>query len=154
MYYLFNIYKFLASIVTFICDTCHSFSKIAIRKSDKEVAIALTELLTVYNQGPNFINQLNIQAFEKYLKDSNDEKINIKFIKDGFPLFLSDRNPKKLSKKISNWAKDKNDILKIIKQFTKECRNGAIIPSQNEANYNINVFTVPKKDSITGQYPH
>ena len=93
------------------------------------MAIALTELLTVYNQGPNFTNQLNVRAFEKYLKNSNDKDINIKFIKDGFPLFLSDRNPTRLSKKISNWAKDKNDILKIIKQFTKECKNGAIIPS-------------------------
>ena len=67
-------------------------------------------------------------------------------------MFLHNRKPHNLSTNISNWAKDRKDLLKIVKQFTKECRNGAIIPTTTKAKYNINVFTVPKKDSSTGLY--
>ena len=123
-----------------------------IRKYDKEVATVTEALFKAYKKGSSFTNQLNVKAFKKYLTNSRDKNINFKFIKNGFPLYLTTREPRNLSTKISNWARNKKELIKIIKQFTKECENGAIIPSTKEAKYNINVFTVPKKDASTGEY--
>ena len=45
----------------------------------------------------------------------------------------------------------KEEFIKIVKQFTKELRSGAIIPSEKPPLYIINVFCVPKKDADTGK---
>ena len=127
--------------------------KTDLRNSDPEIASVLEELVEVYKQGPKFSNQLNLKAFEQYLKDVNKPDINLNYIKDGFPLYLKESElPTNLSTHISNWAKNRKDIIKILKQFIKECKNGAIIPTKQSPKYNINVFTVPKKDSTTGEY--
>ena len=97
---------------------------------------------------------MNVEAFKKYLKTSNNPDIDIKYIQDGFPLYLctdgTPYTPVDLSKKISNFIKDERDLCKIIDTFIEECENGDIIPTNNEPKYVINVFTVPKKDSETG----
>ena len=113
----------------------------------------MKELRSLHKKGSSFSNQLNLKAFQHYLKDVKEKDINLNYIKNGFPLFLKDaETPSNLSTKVSNWAKNKKDVLKILKQFIKECKNGSIIPSDKPAKYNINVFTVPKKDSTTGEY--
>ena len=93
-------------------------------------------------------------AFEKYLKNATNPNINIKFIDDGFPLYLKTDGtpfePVDLSQQISNFIKDERDLCKIIDTFIDECEKGYVVPINKPARYNICVFTVPKKDSETG----
>ena len=119
-----------------------------------EITEKLQKLIKVHADGSQYKNNLNVEAFNKYLRSSNDPNINIRFIEDGFPLYLkTDNTPYKpidLSQQISNFIKDERDLCKIIDTFIEECENGDIVPAYDNASYVINVFTVPKKDSETG----
>ena len=88
------------------------------------------------------------------MKSSKNSNSDIKFIEDGFPLYLctddTPYTPVDLSQHVSNFIKDERDLCKIIDTFIEECQNGDIEPVQSKPKYFINVFTVPKKDSETG----
>ena len=122
---------------------------------DVEITEPVKELFKEYDKGSQFKNNLNIEAFRRYLKNSKDPNINIKFIEDGFPLYLitdgTKFKPINLSQKRASFANNKKEFLKIVKQFTKELKSGAIVPSETPPLHIINVFCVPKKDSETGQ---
>ena len=121
-----------------------------------EIAISdrIKKLITVHKKGSQYRNTLNVDAFRKYLKITNDPRVDIKFIDDGFPLYLKTDGtmcePVDLSQKISNFIKDERDLCKIIDTFIDECEKGYIVPTTKPARYNICVFTVLKKDSKIG----
>ena len=83
------------------------------------------------------------------MKDPEKESI-LDNIKNGYPLGIT-KTPHNLSTKISNYAKNEKHIVKILKQFIKETKNGDIEPINYHPNYIINVFCVPKKDADTGK---
>ena len=119
-----------------------------------EITQRIERLIKVHSQGSNYRNSLNVEAFRKYLKSSDNPDINIKFIDDGYPLYLNTDGtplePVDLSTKISNFIKDERDLCKIIDTFIEETEKGHIVPVNKPSQYNICVFTVPKKDSETG----
>jgi len=83
------------------------------------------------------------------MKEPEKESI-LDNIKNGYPLGIT-KTPHNLSTKISNYAKNEKHIVKILKQFIKETKNGDIEPINYHPNYIINVFCVPKKDADTGK---
>ena len=54
-----------------------------------------------------------------------------------------------LSQKPASVANNKKELIKIIDQFIKELKSGALIPTEINPRYIINVFCVPKKDPKT-----
>ena len=120
-----------------------------------DISEIVQKLFQKYEEGSKFSNNLNIKAFTKYLRGSLEGERNIKFISDGFPLFLitdgTEYKPINLCQKKASFCNTKEEFIKIIKQFIKELESGAIIPSKTPPKYIINVFCVPKKDAETGK---
>ena len=69
-------------------------------------------------------------------------------MEDGFPLYLEDRNPEKLCKKVHNICRDKRDLKEILKRMVKEAKRGYIQPGSGH--YQLNLLCVPKRDNETG----
>jgi len=118
-----------------------------------EITDKILQLFDQYEKGSNFQNNLNVSAFRNYLKDSLDPNVDIKFVEDGFPLYLitdgTGLRPLRLLQKTANMANTKREFVKIIDQLIKELQSGAIIPTKQKPEYVINLFCVPKKDSAT-----
>lgn len=122
---------------------------------DIEINEKVQELFNQHKLGSRFHNPLNIKAFKQYLKGHLEEEMNIKFIEDGFPLWLktdgTDEIPTNLSQKPASFCTSREEFLKIIKQCIKELKAGQIVPSKTPPKYVIIVFCVPKKDGETGK---
>ncbi len=121
----------------------------------------LDRFTKLHNEPSKYSNQLNIAAFEKYLKGKRKEKSDIKWLKVGFPLWLKTHfkatNPNTLSKpnnlstKISNIANTPQEAVAILDKMIKEAENGQIEPFFGKPEYIIMIFCVPKKDG-QGKY--
>ena len=83
-----------------------------------------------------------------------DPEIDIKFIEDGYPLYLitsgSEFEPISLCQKRATFANSKREFIKILDQLIKELKKGDIVPSDKPPSYILNLFCVPKKNSETG----
>lgn len=121
---------------------------------DIEISETIQKLFRTHGEGSKFKNRLNITAFRKYLEGAIDPSINIKFIEDGYPLYLATDGlgfkPIALCQKSASFANTKREFIKIIEQIIKELESGAIVPSNTPPSYVLNLFCVPKKDSATG----
>ena len=118
--------------------------QIYLGKSDP-ISNKIRELFVEYNKGPRPHTNLNLSAFNKYLKGETHPHRNIQLISDGYPLHLI------LSQKPQNVINSKRELIKIIDHFIAELKSGAVVPTTQPPKYNINVFCVPKKDSQTGE---
>ena len=136
------------------CFTIHDFYFSFVLGFEIEISDKIKELFTQYGKGSNFRNNLNVSAFINYLEGSLDPSLDIKFIEDGYSLYLitdgTELKPVCLTQKVANMATTKREFIKIIDQLIKELQSGAVIPSTERPKYIINLFCVPKKDSATG----
>ena len=149
---MFNNDKIFISCISFCLG--FTFTSLCTSGFELEISDKVAQLFDEYKKGSKFKNRLNITAFRKYLESSIDPAINIKFIEDGYPLYLitdgTEVKPVALSQKTATFATTKQEFIKIVNQFIKELQAGAIEPSDKPPKYVINVFCVPKKDSATG----
>lgn len=107
-------------------------------------------MITIHKKGFQDTQNLNIREFHRLLPNSDSKQQTIDFLENGYPIWLK-QTPINLSQKISNSAKNKKQIIKILNQFITETKNGDIEPINYSPKYIINVFCVPKKDSETGK---
>ena len=117
---------------------------------DARCADLLQELVTLWENPPDVAHPFNIELFRDYLSDHPDGEINIKYVVDGFPLWLTSRDPNKLSKQIFNIIRDKDDLYHMLLRMVKEARTGKISPAPKQGHYQLNLLCVPKKDAETG----
>ncbi len=99
---------------------------------------------------PNLPHHFNIELFREYLQDHPNYDIEIRYIEDGYPLWLKTRDPSNLSKCVSNIVRDKRELHAILKRMVKEAKKGYITATNKQLHYNLNLLCVPKKDNETG----
>lgn len=93
---------------------------------------------------------MNIKAFSKYLEGKYKGDIDLKYITNGFPLWLStytkNTKPTNLSQTVYNIANNKRELLAILDKYIDECNAGQIEPILYKPNYLLMIFCIPKKD--------
>ncbi len=78
-----------------------------IEKIDQECGKLLKELVYYYQNPTHCENPLNTDKFDEYLADHPNGKIEIRYIHEGQPIHLQNRNPTKLCKKTHNIVRSK-----------------------------------------------
>ena len=90
---------------------------------------------------------LNVEAFRKYLTNANHPELDIKFIEDGFPMYLDPKKgpPVNLSQEEFHIVDSWEHVFKILDTIIDELARGCLIPVETKPDYLIVLFCAPKK---------
>ncbi len=113
----------------------------------------LLRLIELHKNGPTNISKYNLELFEYFLFGKHNYKSDIKWLRFGFPLWLSSYFPEhkhlvnKLYKQVRNFVNSKEEVIAIMDKFIEEAEKGQIIAYNGKIHYFLGIHCVPKKDS-------